>query len=98
MITYKARSHSEVTRGPAQVLILGGEDGVCGDIVPMLDAVIEVTNPDGQQHPLNVFVGASIVLWEYSQQHRPPRPAVTPMMLTAEINKVGLNWTHKADH
>jgi len=53
------------------VLVLG-EDGVSADIVPMLDAVIEVTNPDGQQ-PLTVFVGASIVLWEYTQQqHRSP--------------------------
>jgi len=54
-----------------QVLVLGGEHGVSRDIIPMLDAVTEVTTPDGQQ-PLNVFVGASIVLWEYTQQHHPP--------------------------
>lgn len=53
------------------VLVLGGELGISTDIIPVLDALIEVTNPDGQ-HPLNVFVAASIVLWEYSQQHRPP--------------------------
>lgn len=54
----------------AQVLVLGGEHGVSKEVIPMLDTLIEVENPNGQ-YPLNVFVGASIVLWEYAQQHRP---------------------------
>ncbi|KAG0583785.1 hypothetical protein KC19_3G162900 [Ceratodon purpureus] len=66
------------------VLVLGGEYGIPRDIVPMLDALIEVANPDGQ-HPLDVFVGASIVLWEYTQQHHPPRLEVTPVLTDSDI-------------
>lgn len=86
---YRMDRMNGLPRGPApaQVLVLGGEYGVSSDIVPMLDALIEVTNPDGQ-HPLNVFVGASIVLWEYAQEHQPPpKPIATP--ISTESDKVG---------
>jgi hypothetical protein len=65
------------------MLILGGEYGIPRDIVPMLDALIEVANPHGQ-HPLDVFVGSSIVLWEYTQQHHPPKLDVTPMLAVGD--------------
>ena len=66
------------------MLILGVEYGVPRDIIPILDALIEVANPDGQ-HPVDVFIGASIVLWEYTQQHHPvSKQDVTPVLTDSD--------------